>query len=472
MPELILAIDVGTTSTRAAVLTPDGAIAGLAAFALTSTSPRPGEVEQDAEAVWAATRQAIAGALAAASRTSGDLAAVGITTQRASAVVWDKATGEVRSPLVIWSDLRGAARARELMAAGFPLAPQQAATKLEAMFAGIDAAPATLAWGNIDSFLIHRLTGGAHLTDRSQAWPCGYLALPDLGWNEQLIAHQGLPAGAFPQLVDTWGELANTSLAVLGAAVPIAADVADQQSALIAHGDAPGTAKITFGTSGTFNLATGATFMFPAPSLPPLVVSSVGGDTRFCIEGMILSAGSAIDWLREAFALGDHAAFEALAGSVGDAAGAAFLPALQGLGAPHGDPARRAALTGLSSSVTRGHIARAALEGVAFRAREIIDQVYALTDFAPPAALGVDGGLSRSAVFLQILADLTGRPVRRHATAEATLLGAAMAAGRGAGLLTEADVAAMIRFDAPVAPGLEASASRERFEAWKGQVLG
>ena len=472
MAELILAIDVGTTSTRAAVLTPDGAIAGIAAFALTSTSPRLGEVEQDAEAVWTATQAAIAGALAAASRTPADLAAVGVTTQRASAVVWDKASGEVRSPLVVWNDLRGAERARELMAAGFPLAPQQAATKLEAIFAAIDAAPATLAWGNIDSFLIHRLTGGAHLTDRSQAWPCGYLALPDLGWNAQLIDHQGLDAATFPRLVDTWGELAMTSAAVLGAAVPIAADVADQQSALMAHGDAPGTAKMTFGTVGAFDLATGGTFMFPAPGLPPLVVSSVAGDTRFCIEGMALSAGSAIDWLRGAFALGDYGAFEALAGSVGDTAGAAYLPGQPGPGAPQGDPGRRAVLTGLSSAVTRAHLARVGLEGLAFRAREIIDAVYALTDFAPPAALGVDGGLSRSAVFLQILADLTGRPVRRHATVEATLLGAAMAAGRGAGLLTEADVAAMIRFDAPVAPSLTASAGLERFEAWRGEVLG
>ena len=186
----------------------------------------------------------------------------------------------------------------------------------------------------------------------------------------------------------------------------------------------------------------------------------------------MLSAGSAIDWLRGAFALGDHAAFEALAGSVGDAAGAAFLPALQGLGAPHGDPTRRARLTGLSASVTRAHLARAALEGVAFRAREIVDAVYDLTDFTPPPALGVDGGLSRSAVFLRILADFTGRAVRRHATAEATLLGAAMAAGRGAGLLTEADVAAMIRFEAPVAPSLEASAGLERFAAWPGAGSG
>ena len=472
MPELILAIDVGTTSTRAAVTAPHGRFVGLASAPLTSNTPRPGCVEQDAEGVWRATLDAAQRALAEAGRTASDIAAIGVTSQRASAVVWDRATGAPLTPLVVWSDLRGAGRAAELAAAGFMLAPQQAATKLESLFAAVDAPTSGLAWGNIDSYLIHRLTGGAHVTDRSQAWPCGYLAFPELGWNERLIEHQRLDPATFPTLVDTWGELATASAAVFGAAVPVTADISDQQSALLAHGEAAGTAKFTFGTSGTFDLATGGTFLFPGPSTPPLIVSSVAGDTRFCLEGMVLSAGSAVDWLREAFALGDHAAFDGLAGSVTDTAGAAFLPALQGLGAPQGDPGRRASLTGLTPSVRRAHLARAALEGVAFRAREILDHIYEVTVFAPPPALGVDGGLSRSEVFLQILADLTGRAVRRHATPEATLLGAAMAAGRGAGLLTEDDIAAMIRFESAVQPTIDADQSAERFAAWRRQVYG
>ncbi|HEY2177629.1 MAG TPA: FGGY family carbohydrate kinase [Caulobacteraceae bacterium] len=458
MPELILAVDVGTTSTRAAVVAPDGTLAGLSAAPLTSRAPFPGQVEQDAEAVWAATRGAIAAALSAAARGAADIAAVGVTTQRASAVIWDRATGEARSPLVVWSDQRGTARAAELAAAGFMLSPLQAATRLEAMFAAVDAPPAKLAWGNIDSFIIHRLSGGTHLTDRSQAWPCGYLSLPHLGWNEALIDHQGLDRSTFPRLTDTWGELATTSPEVLGAAVPIAADIADQQSALIAHGEAPGTAKMTFGTSGTFDLATGATFLFPAPSLPPLIVFSAGGETGFCIEGMAPAAGSAVDWARKAFSLGDHDALESLAQSVNDAAGAVFLPAA------------RVALSGLGPSVSRAHLARAALEGVAFRAREIIENVYDAVQFPPPAALGVDGGMSRSGVFLQILADLIARPVRRHGAIEATLLGAAIAAGRGIGL--HADAAAMIRFCEPVTPKIDPSESAARFAAWRAEVRG
>ncbi len=473
MPELILAIDVGTTSTRAAVLTPDGRIAGLASAPLKSIAPRPGWVEQDAARVWTSTRRVIAGALSAAGRTAADLAAAGITTQRASIVVWDRVTGEPLSPMVVWSDLRGAPRAAGLAEAGFMVVPQQSATKLEAVLDHVDAPRDRIAWGNIDSFILFRLSGGGvHVTDRSQAWPSGYLGFPDLGWNARLIEHQGLDAAWFPTLTDTWGPLGVTAASVLGAQIPITADIADQQSALIAHGEAAGTAKITWGTSATFDLATGSAFMFPAPSAPPLLVSSVAGDTRWCVEGMVLSAGSGLDWLRSTCGLGGHARFETLAASVSDTAGAAFLPALQGLGAPHGDPSRRGALSGLSASVGRGHLARAGLEGLAFRAREMVEHIYGATDFAPPQALGVDGGLTANDLFLQVLADLLGRPVRRHATPEATLLGAAIGAGRGAGLLAEAEADALRRFDDPVTPAIGADESASRFAAWRAAVYG
>ncbi len=472
MPELILAIDVGTTSTRAAVVGPDGRIAGIDAAPLKSLAPRPGWVEQDAGRVWAATRRVIAGALAKAGRGPGDIAAIGVTTQRASAVVWDKATGKPLSPMVIWSDLRGAARAIELQKAGFLVAPQQSATKLDLILAEVNAPRDRIAWGNIDSFVIWKLSGGAaHVTDRSQAWPSGYLSLPDLAWNDRLIEHQGLDPVWFPSLVDSWGVIGATTKSAFGAAVPITADVADQQSALIAHGDKPGTAKFTWGTSATFDLATAA-FTFVAPTAPPLLVSSVGGETRWCVEGMVLSAGSALDWLRTTCGLGGHGPFETLAASVPDAGGAALLPALQGLGAPHGDPGRRGGLTGLTPGVTRAHLARAGLEGLAFRAREVVDHIYDLTGAARPEVLGVDGGLTRNPLFLQVLADLTGHPVRRHATPEATLLGAAISAGRGAGLLAEADVSAMIRFDEPVSPTIGADEGAERFAAWRAAVYG
>jgi glycerol kinase len=473
MPELLLAIDVGTTALGAGLFTPGGELTGFASQRLVSVSPAPGRLEQDAEAIWKAARQVIAKVLDAAGRTTADLAGIGVTSQRTSAVVWDQRTGDPASPLVIWSDLRGIERAQQLRDAGYIIAPQQAAAKLEAIVAAVpaDLRPHLL-WGNIDSYLIWRLTGAAvHVTDRSQAWPTGYLALgPGLPWNDALIEHQGLSPAMFPALVDTWGVMGETSRAVMGAAVPIAADVADQQSALIAHGAQAGSAKVTYGTSATLDLSTGADFIYKSPSVPPFVLSSVGGDAQFCLEGMVYSAGSALDWLRGAFKFGDHTAFEALAAEAADPGGVWFLPALQGLGAPHGDAARRGAIGGLSVGSTRGQIARAAFEGLAFRIREVFEHVYGLTDHAPPPALGVVGGMTASDAFLQIQADLLGRPIRRHAHREATATGAAICAGLGVGLLTPADTAAFTAYDRTFEPAISADEATARYEAWKVAV--
>jgi glycerol kinase len=478
MPELLGAIDVGTSTARAGLFLASGELLAMARAPLASASPGPGLVEQDAQAVWRAAKGVLRRALAGAGRTGADLAAIGVTTQRASAVVWDRRTGRPLSPLVIWSDLRGVARAGELRGAGFFLAPQQSAAKLESILAGIEGAPALaagghLAWGNIDAFLIWKLTGGAvHATDASQAWPTGYLDVANGAWNGALIAHQGLDEAMFPRLVDTFGPIGLTARGIVGAAVPIRANIADQQSALIAHGRGAGVAKVTYGTSATLDVGTGEAFVYKSPTAPPFVVSRVAGRTEFCIEGMVLSAGSALDWLRRTCALGDHRRFEALAVSVPDAGGAAFLPALQGLGAPHGDASRRGELRGLTGAVTRGHIARAALEGVAFRVREVIEHVFALADVPLPDVLGVDGGLTASETFLQIQADLLGCPVRRHAIPEATACGAAIAAGLGAGLLTEADAAAFTRYDRPFKPRLGADEADARFAAWREAVYG
>ncbi|HEX5776268.1 MAG TPA: FGGY family carbohydrate kinase, partial [Caulobacteraceae bacterium] len=258
MPELILALDIGTTSISACVFTPGGELKGIATTPVQSVSNRPGQVEQDAGALWASTKRVITEAITKASAQAADLAAVGVTSQRASIVCWDRRTGEPLAPVVVWSDLRGAARATELQGAGYMVMPQQAAAKLEGVVAGITDR-SNLVWGNVDAWVIWKLSGGSvHATDRSQAWPMGYLDLSSLGWNEALIGHQGLDAASFPKLVDTWGVMGTTTREVLGAEVPIASVVADQQSALIGHGcEAAGAGKVTYGTSGTLNVSTG-----------------------------------------------------------------------------------------------------------------------------------------------------------------------------------------------------------------------
>ncbi|MEO8812194.1 MAG: FGGY family carbohydrate kinase [Caulobacteraceae bacterium] len=474
MPELILAIDVGTTTARAALFTPAGTMAGLARAPVRSVSPAPGRVEQDAVAIWRTIRRLIARVLAGANRTAHDLAAIGVTTQRTSAVIWDRASGRPLSPLVVWSDRRGEARAAALREAGYPLVSLQAATKLEAMLAAVEGDRRRFAWGNIDSFLIWRLTGGAvHLTDRSQAWPTGYLDLSSLGWNPGLIALQGLDEGMFPTLVDTRGPLAESATSAIGARVPIAADIADQQASLIAHGgETVGAMKLSYGTSATLDVGTGAGFIYKSATAPPFVLSHVEGETLFCLEGMVLSAGAALDWVRETFRLGGHGRVEALVGAVADAGGAAFLPALNGLGPPYGDPTRRATFAGLTAATGRGEIARAAMEGVAFRVREVFDHVRGLTGFPPPAFLPVDGGLAASDGLLQMQADLLGLAVRRHAHLEATACGAAMCAGRGVGLLTAAETAAFTRYGRTFEPAMGADEAAGRLELWKKAVYG
>jgi glycerol kinase len=475
MPELLLALDAGTSNVSAALFSPVGDLLASAGAPVRSRSPHPGWVEQDANRIWRQARAAMAAALDRAGRTPGDVAAIGVTSQRASAVVWDRAIGRVLSPLVSWSDLRGVGQAEELRAAGFMIVPQMAAAKLEAVVASAPdatglAARGRLAWGNIDAFLIFKLSGGAlHVTDRSQAFPTGYLNLATLDWNDALIAHQGLDPASFPNLVDTWGPLGVSAISALGAEIPICAVIADQQSALMAHGGAP---KVTFGTSATLNVPTGGQLMMRGASVPPFILSSVAGQTRFCLEGMVNSAGSALDWLRRTCGLGTIARFEALATACPDAAGTVFLPALQGLGAPHGDLQRRGTIGGLSMAVGPGQLARAGIEGVAFRVREAFDHIFGDATLTAPETLYVDGGLTGSESLMQAQADMLARPVARHAVREATACGAAICAGRGVGLLGEADVAAFARYDRTFAPRLGRDEADARFEAWRGAVYG
>jgi glycerol kinase len=479
MGELLLGLDAGTTSMGAGLFSPDGRLLAWVSRRLRSTSDGPGRLEQDPVAIWRAALAVMRGALAAAGRSADDLTAIGVTSQRTSAMLWDRLSGRPLTPLVIWSDLRGAERAHTLRQSGYMVAPQQAAAKLEALVAalpdsaGPEVAGTNVAWGNIDSYLIFRLTGGAaHVTDRSQAWPTGYLNLATMGWNDALIDHQRLDAAMFPTLVDTWGPIGVTAPSVLGRSVPITADIADQQAALTAHEDGAGAVKVTLGTSATLNLDTGAELLLRDMTAPPFVVSHVGGEARFCLEGMVYSAGAALDWVRTTMRLGSPAAFDGAAGGAASAGGVWFLPALQGLGAPYGDAGRRAALGGLTLAADRGQIARAALEGVAFRVREVFDHVHALAGRTPPPALGVDGGLAGSDVFLQIQADRLGRPVRRHAIREATACGAAICAGRGVGLLGAAAAGAFVSYDRTFEPQISADEADASLGDWKTSVYG
>ena len=467
---LLLALDAGTTGARAMLVDPAGMVLGVDKRPITSRFPAPGFVEQDAAEVWTICRAVIDGALAAAGRSIADVAAIGVTTQRASIILWDRTTGEPVAPMLVWSDLRGMDEFKALRAAGFTGWPQVPSAKLPAAIALSGRNPDDLQWGTLDSWLTFKLSG-AHVTDASAAWLTGYYDYAKgSGWDAALLAHQRLPAAMFPTQVESWGSIAESDPAVLGARVRITALIADQEAAMVAHGAlGRGDWKATYGTSGVLMAGTGDVPETIHNSMPAEALAFAGGKARFCVEGMVITTGSLIEWLCGGLGLfASPAAMEAAAASVADAGQVVVRPSLAGMGAPHGKFDARGLIAGLSFADGPGQVARAALQGIAFRFREIADVI---ADALPvPDALPVAGGLSASDTLLQLQADALQRPVRRHAVREASAYGAALAAGMGAGLFGEADLKRLARYDAEFLPKVGRDEADAAFARWRDMV--
>jgi glycerol kinase len=482
MPETLLAIDIGTSTVRTLLCTPEGKVLAVCREKIESSYPRNGWVEQDANQVWLKVHGLIGQVLGKAQLKSSDLASIGVTSQRASIVVWDSLNTMAVTPMIVWSDLRGVDRARELMEAGFIAAAQMSSAKLEEAIriaelktgeTVFNNARTTLRWGNIDSFIIAKLTGGeAHITDASQLWPMGYLDLQSFTLNRTLTEFQQLPDEIFPRMVDTWGNLAVTSKQVLGAEIPIGAVIADQQSAMFAHACLkPGDCKITFGTAGCLNVSTGQEFKLISESVLPFIQYKNGDIPGFCLEGMMNTAGTVFDWLVDDLGLVSSVEqISDLAAQVEDSAGIWVLPSLLGVGAPHGNNEQRMTVGGLHRGSRKAHVVRATLEGIAWRIREIFDHIYSLANLPLPASVGVDGGASACDALLQIQADALGIPVRRHQVMEATALGAALCAGMGNGILKLDDLAEICHYSDRFDPGISPDQSTDRFVQWKSRV--
>ena len=477
MPELILGLDVGTTSARALVMDPSGGSLGKAQRRLATNHPSPGLAQQDARAVWQCLQATVVDALANAGVAITDIAGVGLTTQRSSVVIWDRATGQPLSPLVLWSDLRGAARSQELEDAGFMTSPLAASAKLEMVLGTVDQGLERmrrdeLAWGTLDSYLLYCLTGGdCFATDYSNAWCTCYLDTSDFrSWNQDAIQFQGLSESMFPALGDSFGQIGTTAVAALGAEIPIGSVVADQSSGMFAHGAVEaGQWKATFGTSGTLMVSTGASPILDS-ALVPMLQFAQGEETVFSLEGMVISAGALLDWLVDQLGLFDSVEdLLAAAGAASNSGGVFVFPALQGLGAPHNDALRRAEIVGLSGASTSAEIARAALEGIAYRVREVVESVpealIAASSSSEPLPLPVDGGLTVSDLFLQVLADCLSRPVERLQEPEATALGACMSAAIGLGLANRNSVVSAPA-EVAVAPAISADHAQSGYEDW------
>lgn len=474
MPEHLLAIDAGTTSMRVLVFNIDGTVCARVRETLPISYPAPGRVEQDAEQIWEAAHRLSQTALREAHLRAQDIVALGITTQRASCVIWERATGCALTPLVSWQDLRGAARSAELRDAGFFVLPQSAAAKLEVVLDSIPngrtrAASGQLAWGNIDSYLVHRLSGGIlHATDLSQAGTTAYIDAATNAWHMRLIEQQQLSPAFFPEIVDTCGRIGVTAPELFGAPIPIAAIVGDQQGAAIAQGvNTPGDGKVTYGTSATANVHSGSAFSTIAGTYP-LILSRRAGVTEFCVEGMVITAGAALDWLHSGLGiLPSMNDLDAFAATVPDSGGVSVLPAFQGLGSPHGDTARRALIIGLSRSTRPAHIVRATIEGIAFRIREVLDTIYSNATLPRPKILRVDGGASASNMLMQTQADILGTPVERMRPLDASAYGAALLAGEGVGLLGHSGIGGLRTIDRTFEPRLSDDERASRYAAWR-----
>jgi len=484
----VLALDQGTTSSRAIVFNEQGAPVAGAAREYPQYYPQPGWVEHDAEEIWASQLAVAREALQRANLGAGDVAAIGVTNQRETSVVWDRATGQPLARAIVWQCRRTAERCAELRAAGLSdevrrrtglvLDPYFSATKLEWFLTHVPGLRARaergeVAFGTIDSFLLWRLSGGRlHLTDVSNAARTMLLNIGSLQWDDELLRLFDVPSAMLPQVRSSSEVYGTTDPALFGAAIPLAGIAGDQQAATFGQACyQPGMAKNTYGTGCFLLMNTGTQPRPSAHGLLTTVAWQVGGRVTYALEGSVFIAGAAVQWLRDGLGIIASAAeSEALAASVADSNGVYVVPAFVGLGAPYWDPAARGIITGLTQGVTRGHIARATLEALCYQTRDVVE-CMAQDAAQPLAELRVDGGAAANDLLMGMQADVLGAPVQRAAVRETTALGAAYLAGLATGVWRDtAALAALWRSDRSFSPHLDAMARETRYAGWRRAV--
>ena len=483
----LLALDQGTTSSRAIVFDLAGHPVAVAQREFPQHYPEPGWVEHEPEDIWSTQRECVAEALARAGVGAADLAGVGIANQRETTLLWDRRSGRPVHRAIVWQDRRTADECARLKAdgleplvaekTGLRLDPYFSATKLAWLLDNVAGARAAaergeLAFGTVDTWLLWKLTGGrVHATDPSNASRTLLFNLHTGAWDEELLRLFRIPAAVLPEVRDTAGDFGAIAEGLPAEGAPISALVGDQQAALFGQACLrPGMAKATYGTGTFLLLNTGATPVRSRNALLGTVAWRLGGKTTYALEGAVFVAGAAVQWLRDELKLVSSATeLDALAASVPDAGGAFLVPAFAGLGAPHCDPYARGAIVGLTRGVNRAHLCRAALEAIAFQTAELLaamdrDAACGL------AELRVDGGVSRSAPLLQIQANLLGRPVVRPRVSETTALGAAALAGVGAGALAPEEFASRWAEDVRAEPRIDETARDARLREWARAV--
>jgi glycerol kinase len=439
----VLVIDVGTSGVRAAAVTSAGEIVAERFVRALPSTPFAGLVEFDASELARTSLELSAEVLAEA----GEVAAVGIANQRASTVVWDRATGDPVGPGIGWQDLRTVGECLTLQAQGIRLAPNQSATKLAHLLDSADPDRSRdLCFGTVDAWLVWHLTGGErHVTDLTNAAVTGLLTGDASRWDPTVLKALRVPESLLPEVVDSAGVVGPAT--ALAGAPPITGIAGDQQASLIGQGCVrPGMAKITFGTGGMLDMWLGPDAPASAQRGPagtfPIVTMRHEGVASWGLEAIMLSAGSNVDWLCEDLGLiPSPADSESVATTCESTDGVVYVPALLGLGTPQWDYGARGALFGITRGTTSAHVVRAVLEGVAHRGADLVEAAEAESGRSI-GQLRVDGGMSANSVFVQALADATGKPVELSPVLEATTVGAAYLAALGAGLIEGSDAIA------------------------------
>jgi len=491
MAKYVAAVDQGTTSTRCMLFNHSGEPVGIAQMEHEQIYPQAGWAEHDPMEIWARTQDVIKGAMKDAGATAADIAAVGVTNQRETAVVWDKNTGKPYFNAIVWQDTRtdkicnalakdgGQDRFRSKV--GLPLATYFSGPKIKWILENVEgvreaAEAGDAIFGNIDTWVIWNLTGGSHVTDVTNASRTMLMNLKTLDWDEEILKIMGIPRQMLPKIVpssdpETWGK--TLAAGPFGGPIPVCGDLGDQQAATVGQAClSPGEAKNTYGT-GCFMIMNTGTDIVPSKSglLTTLCYKFGDQPAVYALEGSIAITGALVQWLRDNLNFFDFSQHvEDYAKTVSDNGGIYFVPAFSGLFAPYWRSDARGAIVGLTRYINKGHIARAALEATAFQTREVLDAMNKDSG-VELTALKVDGGMVYNDTLMQFQADVLGVPVIRPVVAETTALGAAYAAGLAVGFWeNEDDIRENWLMDKTWYPNPDSDAGTEQYRMWKKAV--
>ncbi|MBI2524386.1 MAG: glycerol kinase GlpK [Candidatus Rokubacteria bacterium] len=484
----ILALDQGTTGSTVLVVDPEGQIRGRGYVELPQHYPRPGWVEHDPEQIWRTTVEAMGQALGAARISPAEVAAVGITNQRETTLLWERGSGRPLHHAIVWQCRRTAGLCDRLKADGVEAEVRRktglvvdayfSGTKIAWLLDHVEGARAqaehgALAFGTVDSWLLWRLTGGrVHATDPSNASRTLCFDIRALRWDEGLAGMLGVPMPLFPEVRPSAGVFGETATGgPLPGGIPVAGIAGDQQAALFGQACLePGMAKNTYGTGCFLLLNTGERLVTSDRGLLTTVAWSVGGRITYALEGSVFIAGAAVQWLRDGLGIIARAGeTQALAESVPDTGGVYLVPAFVGLGAPYWDPYARGTIVGLTRGTTRAHLARAALEAIAYQSRDVLDTMAEEAGVAI-RTLRVDGGAAGNDFLCQFQADMLGVEVLRPSVTETTGLGAAWLAGVGVGLWKTEELGSRWRLERRFTPALEPGERHAVYDGWRRAV--